>query len=77
MLDHARATRSAQTILDRDDDHRELLSLCSTVAQVVADMGHAIDDARWESAAYHAGEVEQLARVVGCFSQLKAPTPPA
>lgn len=73
MLDHARATISAQSILDRDDDDRELLCLCSTIAQVVEDMGHAIGDTRWEAAAYHASEVEQLARVVGCFTQLKAP----
>ena len=73
MLDHTRASRSAQTILARDDDDRELLALCSTMSQVASDMSHAIEAGRWEAAAYHAAEVEQLARVVGCFSQLKAP----
>jgi cobalamin biosynthesis protein CbiD len=75
MLDHARATKSAESILERSDaDERcELLAVCSTMAQVVADIGTSIDTENWTSAAAHAAEVEQLARVVGCFSQLKAP----
>ena len=75
MLDHARATKSAESILERssDDERSELLAVCSTMAQVVADIGTAIDTDNWTSAAAHAAEVEQLARVVGCFSQLKAP----
>ena len=76
MLDHARATRSAESILERPgaDERSELLAVCSTMAQVVADIGTAIDVENWTTAAAHAAEVEQLARVVGCFSQLKAPS---
>ena len=76
MTAHARATRSAESILERshDDERLELISVCSTMGQVVADIGTAIDTENWGSAAAHAAEVEQLARVVGCFSQLKAPS---
>jgi hypothetical protein len=53
-----------------NDGGRELSSVCSTIAQVVLDMGTSIDRGDWEAATSQAGEVEHLARVVGCFSQL-------